>query len=306
MKWDTIEAPHGLTPPAPLKVRAQSIPARHSFPEHAHDWHQMVYAISGVLTVNTHSGSFVISPEQAAWLPTGLSHKVGSMFGAEFRSLWISHRIPSGLPGDHPTLFGVSPLLRALIIEAARIENEEDNDGYAGRITQLILDQLRRTTPISTALPWPRNQALVTLCEALYADPADPTEMDSWARKLGMSERTLARHFVNETGMSLRTWRRRLRLFRAIELLGDGLDVTRTALELGYGSTSAFVYAFRQELGSSPQTYMRGESVTAPLGRIKSPSSTLPGSNVPPIEAQTTLEPIVSTMRNFTSPDFTF
>jgi AraC-like DNA-binding protein len=203
-------------------------------------------------------------------------------------------------------LFGVSPLLRALIIEAARIENEEDNDGYTGRITQLILDQLRRTTPISTALPWPRNQALVTLCEALYTDPADPTEMDSWARKLGMSERTLARHFVNETGMSLRTWRRRLRLFRAIELLGDGLDVTRTALELGYGSTSAFVYAFRQELGSSPQTYMRGESVTAPLGRIKSPSSTLPGSNVPPIEAQTTLEPIVSTMRNFTSPDFTF
>jgi AraC-like DNA-binding protein len=185
------------------------------------------------------------------------------MFGAEFRSLWISDHIPSGLPGDHPTLFDVSPLLKALIIEAARIEDEEDNDGYTGRITQLILDQLRRTTPISTALPWPRNQALVTLCEALYADPADPTEMDSWARKLGMSERTLARHFVSETGMSLRTWRRRLRLFRAIELLGDGLDVTRTALELGYGSTSAFIYAFRQELGSSPHAYMRGESAPA-------------------------------------------
>ncbi|MCI0994959.1 AraC family transcriptional regulator [Pseudomonas sp. ICMP22404] len=259
MKWGTLEAPHGLTPPAPLKVRAQSIPARHSFPEHAHDWHQMVYAISGVLTVNTQAGSFMISPEQAAWLPTGLSHQVGSMFGAEFRSLWISDRIPSELPGDRPTLFDVSPLLKALIIEAARVEDEEDTEGYTRRITQLILDQLRRTTPLSTALPWPRNQALATLCEALYADPADPTEMDTWARRLGMSERTLARHFVSETGMSLRTWRRRLRLFRAIELLGDGLDVTRTALELGYGSTSAFIYAFRQELGSSPQAYMRGE-----------------------------------------------
>ncbi|XVN16402.1 AraC family transcriptional regulator [Pseudomonas corrugata] len=163
------------------------------------------------------------------------------------------------LPGDRPTLFDVSPLLKALIIEAARVENEEDTEGYTRRITQLILDQLRRTTPLSTALPWPRNQALAMLCEALYADPADPTEMDTWARRLGMSERTLARHFVSETGMSLRTWRRRLRLFRAIELLGDGLDVTRTALELGYGSTSAFIYAFRQELGSSPQAYMRGE-----------------------------------------------
>ncbi|MGH8330481.1 MAG: AraC family transcriptional regulator [Pseudomonas sp.] len=263
MNWDIIQPPHGLAPPNPLKVRVQSIPARHCFPEHAHDWHQMVYAISGVLTVTTQTGSVVISPEQAAWLPTGLSHKVGSMFGAEFRSLWISGRIPSGLAGDRPTLFGVSPLLKALIIEAARIEDAAEEEGYAGRITQLILDQLQRATPISTALPWPHSQALVHLCEALYVDPADPTEMDAWASKLGMSERTLARRFQSETGMSLRTWRRRLRLFRAIELLGGGLDVTRTALELGYGSTSAFIYAFRQELGSSPQAYMRGESASA-------------------------------------------
>jgi AraC-like DNA-binding protein len=58
--------------------------------------------------------------------------------------------------------------------------------------------------------------------------------------------------------MSLRTWRRRLRLFKSIELMGGGLDVTRTAMELGYGSTSAFVYAFRTEMGCSPQGYMRG------------------------------------------------
>lgn len=258
MNWDTVVAPHGLSPPDPIRVRAQSIPARHTFAEHAHEWHQMVYAISGVLTVTTRSGSVVISPEQAAWLPTGLFHKVGSLFGAEFRSLWISDQFPSGLPADEPTLFGVSPLLKALIVEATRLEEEQEEDGYAGRITQLILDQLHRAATISTALPWPRTPGLVMLCEALYADPADATEMETWSRKIGMSERTLARHFVGETGMSLRTWRRRLRLFRAIELLGGGLDVTRTALELGYGSTSAFIYAFRQELGCSPQAYMRG------------------------------------------------
>ncbi len=73
-----------------------------------------------------------------------------------------------------------------------------------------------------------------------------------------MSGRTLARRFEAELGMSLRSWRRRLRLFKAIELLGGGLGVTPTAMELGYGSTSAFVYAFRTEMGSSPQAYMRG------------------------------------------------
>lgn len=54
--------------------------------------------------------------------------------------------------------------------------------------------------------------------------------------------------------------RRRLRLFKAIELLGGGLGVTQAAMELGYGSASAFVYAFRTEMGCSPQAYMRGHA----------------------------------------------
>jgi AraC-like DNA-binding protein len=31
-------------------------------------------------------------------------------------------------------------------------------------------------------------------------------------------------------------------------------------MELGYGSTSAFVYAFRTGMGCSPQAYMRGRA----------------------------------------------
>jgi AraC-like DNA-binding protein len=256
--WEIIKAPPGLAPPRPITVRAQSIPARHYFPDHSHTWNQMVYAISGVLTVAVEGRSFVISPEQAVWLPTGLGHRVGSLLGAEFRSLWIADEAGGGLPKS-PTVIAVTPLLRALIVEATAIEGEDDPDGYAGRVTNLILDQLQRAHPLSGALPWPRGgSSLTVLCAALYADPADLRGPEAWSRELGMSERTLARRFEAETGMSLRSWRRRLRLFKAIELLGGGLDVTRTAMELGYGSTSAFVYAFRTEMGCSPQAYMRG------------------------------------------------
>ncbi len=120
MTWETIEAPPGLAPPRPMTVRAQAIPARRYFPEHAHRWNQVVYAISGVLTVAVEGRSFVISPEQAVWLPTGLRHRVGSLLGAEFRSLWIADEAGRGLPGS-PTVFGVPPLLQALIVEAAEI-----------------------------------------------------------------------------------------------------------------------------------------------------------------------------------------
>jgi AraC-like DNA-binding protein len=281
MNWETIEAPAGVLPPTPLKVRAQSIPARHFFPEHSHQWHQMVYAISGALTVISEAGSLVISPEQAVWLPTGLRHRVGSLLGAEFRSLWIADDTGDSLPGAGPRVFAVSPLLKALIVEATEIEGQDDHDGYAGRITHLILDQLRRARPLPTALPWPRDEALAVLCEALYADPADTRGPEEWGRILSMSERTLARRFVAETGMSLRSWRRRMRLFRAIELLGGGMGVTRTAMELGYGSTSAFVYAFRLEMGSSPQAYMRGRSdeLTSRVTPPPAPPSTKTGDN---------------------------
>ena len=270
MIWQTIAAPPGLPPPQPITVRAQSIPARHYFPEHLHRWNQMVYAISGVLTVAVDGRSFVISPEQAVWLPTGLRHRVGSLLGAEFRSLWIADEA-SGLP-QNPTVFAVTPLLKALIVEATGIESEEDRDGYAGRVTDLILCQLRRARALPGALPWPRaGSPLSALCEALHADPGDPRGPQGWGRELGMTERTLARRFDAEVGMPFRSWRRRLRLFKAIELLGGGLDVTRTAMELGYGSTSAFVYAFRTDMGCSPQAYMRGrgaQGTSRPARRV--------------------------------------
>jgi AraC-like DNA-binding protein/quercetin dioxygenase-like cupin family protein len=256
--WSPVEAPQDALPPAPLTVRVQSLPARSYFPEHDHRWAQVVYAISGALTVAMTGRAFVISPEQAVWLPPGVAHRVGSLHGAEFRSLWIAAARVGRLPSE-PRVFAVTPLLRALIVEAAGLQGQAGDDSYRRRVTGLILDQLRRAAPIPVALPWPRSDALARLCEAIYADPADPRSAEDWARALGMSSRTLSRRFEAEAGLPLRSWRRRVRLFKAVEMLGGGLDVTRTAMDLGYGSPSAFIHAFRTGMGRTPQAFRRGE-----------------------------------------------
>jgi AraC-like DNA-binding protein len=256
MDWTPIAAPPGEPSPAPMTVRVQSLAARSYFPEHRHEWAQVVYAISGVLTVAVAGRSFVISPEQGVWLPTGVIHRVGTLLGAEFRSLWIASHAIAGL-SDEPAVFSVSSLLRALIVEAATLDGDRTGDGYADRVTQLILDQLRQASPLPCALPWPHGDILNRLCGTLYANPTDTHSLEEWGKDLGMSGRTLARRFETDVGMSFRSWRRRMRLFKAIELLGGGMDVTRTALDLGYGSPSAFIYAFRTEMGTSPQAYMR-------------------------------------------------
>lgn len=254
--WALIRAPADAAPPAPLTVRAQTIPPRARFPRHAHDWAQMVYATSGTLSVALDTQSFVISPEQAAWVPPGVAHQVGSILGAEFRSLWIAPETMVALP-EAPFVFEVRPLLRALIVEASDLAAATDAGPYGERINRLILDQLGNVRPLERSLPWPTSSALMRMCEALYDDPADPRTAADWNKALGMSPRTLSRRFEAETGMSLRSWQRRMRLFRAIELLDGRANVTEIAFALGYGSVSAFIYAFRLEFGVTPRTFVQ-------------------------------------------------
>src|SRR5690348_12685107 len=181
--WEPLPVPIDLGPPRPMIVRAERLPPRHCFPEHSHDWNQLVHAISGVLTVTVEGSCFAISPKQAVWLPSGTRHRVGSLLGSEFRSLWIAKDAGAGV-AEASTVFRVSPLLRALIIEAAEVQRSDERSGYARRVTKLILDQLRRAEPLPAALPWPRTGVLLKLCDALYADPSDPRDVEEWGKSL--------------------------------------------------------------------------------------------------------------------------
>jgi AraC-like DNA-binding protein len=252
--WRELDVPEEARPD-PLSVRAQTIPARSCFPVHAHSWRQLVYAIDGVLNVAVEGRCFVVPPDQAVWVPSSVLHCVGSLHGAQYRSLYLVDR-PGDVRFSGLTALGVSPLVRELIIEAAMIaERRELGSPYGVRLVNLLVDTIGRLEPQPFSLPWPRSESLSKLCEALFADPSDDRERADWARWLGMSDRTLARRCETELGMSLRTWQRHMRLFKAIELLGSGENVTNTALALGYNSTSAFTYMFRRGTGKSPTQF---------------------------------------------------
>lgn len=249
--WVTLPVP--ITPglARTVQLRAQALPARHIFPVHTHPWHQLVYAVSGVLVVTVHDHWFIITPEQAVWVPVGTPHTTGALQDAAFRTLYVAEA--PGLPATVCVL-PVSPLLKALIGELPAATGD---DAYAGRLNAVIVEQLARQRPLDFHLPWPTSDRLRRLCEALYQQPADARDLAAWGRELGASPRTLLRHFEREVGISLREWRRRLRLFRAIEWLGAGRGVTDVALDLGYASASAFIYMFRREMGVSPAQWQR-------------------------------------------------
>lgn len=119
----------------------------------------------------------------------------------------------------------------------------------------MLRAQLQRLPQLQRHLPWPHSPRLRQMCEALYAHPADPRSLHAWGQVLGMSARTLARHFAQETGTSLRQWRQQLRLLLALEWLSTPRSVTSIAIDLGYAGTSAFSYMFHQATGCTPSQW---------------------------------------------------
>ncbi|MGT2454001.1 helix-turn-helix domain-containing protein [Cupriavidus basilensis] len=152
-------------------------------------------------------------------------------------------------------VYSVTGLLRALIMELESAEQLAECATYIDKLHSLVIEQLRRLPVQNFHLPWPQSPHLCRMCEALYANPADTRGVDEWSLELATSSRTLARRFEKEMGLTLREWRYRLRLFLALEWLCAGRNVTEVALDLGYASTSAFTFMFRQEMGCPPSEW---------------------------------------------------
>jgi AraC-like DNA-binding protein len=172
------------------------------------------------------------------------------------RTLYLHPSATKGLP-TACRVVTVPRLLHELILHAVGLPSDYPPDGAEARLMAVIPDQLRALRPEPLHLPMPSDRRLRVVADALIRDPADNDTIRDWARRAGASERTLARLFRRETGMTFGAWRQRLRLLAAIAHLAEGRPVTAVAFDLGYESPSAFVAMFRRELGQPPGRYLR-------------------------------------------------
>jgi len=262
---ETSPHPGDLADPGrPVVALASDHPGPHRFPPHQHLRAQLVYAVAGVMTVSTGEGTWVVPPQQAVWVPPGVRHEVKSATPLAMRTLYIHPAATAGLPRGC-CVVTVPPLLRELILIATTLPAAYVPDGPEARLMAVIPDQLRRLRPEPLHLPIPADRRLRGVTEVLSRHPADGRSLADWARTAGASERTLARLFKQQTGMTFGAWRQRLRLLLAIGRLAEGHSVTAVAYDLGYESPSAFVAMFRRELGAPPARYLRAAR-KAPAG----------------------------------------
>ena len=235
----------------PVVGYAKDYPAGLFADKHSHPKAQLIYAVSGVMHVETETTSYIIPPSTALLMPADLEHAIYMDGTVAMRALFLERSAAKGI-GDQCRGITVSLLLRELIMAACFEPLEWDVSGRGQHIVALALDEIQRSSVLSLELPLPTESRLRRVIDALRAQPNNDNSLEEWARIANTSKRTLARLFRQETGLSFRQWRQQARLTAAMSVLSIGASPARAAAVAGFDSQPAFGAAFRKFFGITP------------------------------------------------------
>jgi len=222
---------------------------------HSHPRAQLIYASSGVMNVVVDDQIWVVNPLQGLWIPGGMEHEVSFQKDVNLYSVFIDPSFTDGLPTASFS-FDISLFLKQLLFKIISFEKEEVISVSQRRIMDVFLDELALIEPSATFLPTTNNVRLKNVVQLLLNDVSSKYTIDHYAEISCMSSRTLSRLFIKELGMNFSDWRIRLKLLEAIKRLGEKQSIKEIAFDLGYETTSAFIFMFKKHLGKTPSNYI--------------------------------------------------
>jgi hypothetical protein len=104
------------TRPEPIVVVGNSYPAGHTHPLHRRN--QLLYASTGVMVVGTAQGTWVVPRQRAIRIPARIGHEIRMIRDVCTGSVYLEDGVIAKAP-DRSPVFGVSPLLSRLLMEAS-------------------------------------------------------------------------------------------------------------------------------------------------------------------------------------------
>ncbi len=248
--------PFGDTLPAQIFFRTATMPADAAYPQHTHPWGEFVFSYSGAVEVKVGHHQYLAPSQYGLWLPSGTEHQGLNRYEACHCSMYVAERLCEGMP-QTPCALTVSPLVRAVLEHLRQHPITLPYTEETSRLLQVLVDQLKVAACDGSYLPASNDPLLRRVLAMLEADPGDRRSMAELARSVHTTERTLMRRCKRDLGMTLAEWRQRLRAIRAMPLLEAGDKVETIALDLGYGSSSAFIAMFRRLMGVTPDEYRK-------------------------------------------------
>ena len=225
---------------------------------HSHRRHQLLYAISGILRVETRDQELIVSPQRALWIPANTLHRT-RLEDVACASVFIS---PRQAPNTdrRVRILAAPSLMREMILHALRWTPSAApltrvREQFFRALCALLEDWLADELPC--ALPRTNHLALNRALRYTQANLETVSLVDA-ARAAAVSERTLRRLIRAELRMTWRGYLNQSRMIRAMELLCQPSPQVADIAEMtGFRSMSAFSARFRQFAGETPREYRR-------------------------------------------------
>ncbi|RZT38481.1 AraC family transcriptional regulator [Cupriavidus agavae] len=240
----------------PVTAMAADYVPGHVTRPHQHPHAQLVHAVQGVMVVSTAEGQWIVPPTRGMWMPGDVVHWIRMVGRVQMRTAYIRPDAAPDLP-TRCTVLGISPLLRELILAAIDIPPQYAPDSRDGRLARLLLDEVKLVPTLPLHLPRPADAGLRQICDEILDSPDTGLTLADWGARLGVDPKTIQRRFARETGMTFGRWRQQARLLAALQRLAAGNKVVDVALDMGYGSPSAFATMFRRQFGMPPSAFFK-------------------------------------------------
>ena len=245
--------------PAPLFFRYDEFAAQSHAHPHAHAWGQLNYSAQGVMQLEIEGQRFISPPSYAVWIPPQATHSAYNRHSIVYRSVYLDLSLCAELP-KQPCSVVMNDILKAILNNFAERDVQIPQSAADQRLADVLLDQLHDAAIEHSYLPYACSPQTSFVVDSLRAQPGNTDTLALWAKRVFVSERTLARQFIRETGISFGAWRQRLRFLAAIEQLETAQSIKEIAFNLGYSSPSAFISMFQRHAQCTPEQYRRQHS----------------------------------------------
>jgi AraC-like DNA-binding protein len=200
--------------------------------------------------VTTRTARFVIPPQRAVWIDGGVEHRIEARSPFWLTTCYVEPGIVN--VSAVPRVVAIDRLADELLIAASGFGGVYLEHGPEARLTAVLLDRLQELKAFDVALPEPGDERLRRITDRLLLQPALDAPLCVLAAEAALTERTAARLFLRDMGMTFGRWRQQMRLQRALEHLAEGESVTQAAFAVGYADVSSFIAAFKVLFGKTP------------------------------------------------------
>ena len=228
---------------------------------HSHRKHQFLYSVRGALRLEMESGQWLLPPQRAAWIRAGARHRVSATQPVSLRTVYLSSRRFRAPSQTECQVFILTPLAREMILHSTRwgperSPKDRQAETFFAAMAELLVEWTEESRP--WRLPRAKSAELQSAMDfSLEHLGESDLSLEEVSRSAGLSTRTLARRFQDETQTSWRAFLHDARMLRAMELLAEGERVTQTAFAVGFESLAAFSHGFHAFTGERPKDFRR-------------------------------------------------